>query len=108
MIRSLKSNIRSFRFSDEIAAILEKQEGKNLNDKFEGLVLFCFYKLESRKKDLADLEKRIQDERERLFRIQKATQELAYLERDIQSAKHYFGIVERRAQQIANTIEQET
>jgi len=48
---SPKSNLRSFRYSDEIAAILEAQEGASLNEKFESLVLFCFYKLESRKKD---------------------------------------------------------
>ena len=37
---SPKSNLRSFRYSDEIAAILEAQEGNSLNEKFESLVLF--------------------------------------------------------------------
>jgi hypothetical protein len=43
---SPKSNLRSFRYTDEVAAILEAQEGNSLNEKFESLVLFCFYNLE--------------------------------------------------------------
>jgi len=100
---SPKSNLRSFRYSDEIAAILEAQEGASLNEKFESLVLFCFYKLESRKKDLERIEADIKRERERLYNLQKATQELRQLETDIQSAQHYFSIVERRAKKISET-----
>ncbi|WP_312940580.1 hypothetical protein [Oscillibacter sp.] len=100
---SPKSNLRSFRYSDEIAAILEAQEGNSLNEKFESLVLFCFYKLESRKKDLQCIEEAIERERDRLHNLQKATEELRWMGRDLQSAKHYFGIVERRAKKIAET-----
>ena len=49
---SKKDNIRSFRYSSEVAAILEAQEGKSLNDKFENLVLTCFYKLSDVQKQL--------------------------------------------------------
>ena len=100
---SPKSNLRSFRYSDEIAAILEAQEGKSLNEKFESLVLFCFYKLESRKKDLQRIEADITRERDRLWNLQKATEELRMLEKDLQSAKFYFEIVERRVKKIAET-----
>lgn len=44
-MKTLKTNIRSFRFSDFVNDVLQKQTGKNLNDKFENLVLYCFYKL---------------------------------------------------------------
>jgi len=100
---SPKSNLRSFRYSDEIAAILEAQEGASLNEKFESLVLFCFYKLESRKKALESIEAEIKQERERLYNLQKATEELRQLEKNIQEAKFYFGIVERRAKAISET-----
>ena len=100
---SPKSNLRSFRYSDEVAAILEAQEGNSLNEKFESLVLFCFYKLESRKKDLQQIEADIKRERERLYNLQRATEELRQLERDLQSAQRYFEIVERRAKKIAET-----
>lgn len=100
---SPKSNLRSFRYSDEVAAILEAQEGNSLNEKFESLVLFCFYKLESRKKDLQKIEADIKRERERLYNLQRATEELRQLERDLLSAQRYFEIVERRAKKIAET-----
>lgn len=103
-----KSNLRSFRYSDEVAAILEAQEGNSLNEKFESLVLFCFYKLESRKKDLERVEADIKRERERLWNLQKATQQLRDLENDIQGAQRYFKIVERRAKAIADAAEKET
>ncbi len=100
---SPKNNLRSFRYSDEIAAILEAQEGNSLNEKFESLVLFCFYKLESRKKDLERIEADIKRERERLYNLQKATEELRELEKNIQSAQFYFKIVERQAKKISET-----
>lgn len=103
--KSLKSNLRSFRYSDEVAAILEAQEGSSLNDKFESLVLFCFYSLEQRNKDLEQIEQQISQERERLYKIQKATENLRMLERDIQSAQYYFKLVERRAKQIAEATD---
>lgn len=41
MNKNQKTNIRSFRYSDRVASILESMEGANLNAKFENLVLFC-------------------------------------------------------------------
>lgn len=98
---SPKNNLRSFRYSDEIAAILEAQEGNSLNEKFESLVLFCFYKLENRKKDLERIETDIKQKQKKLYNLQKATTELLQLEQDIQSAQRYFEIVERRAKKIS-------
>lgn len=37
-----KNNIRSFRYSDDVANILEGVEGKTLNEKFENLVRTCY------------------------------------------------------------------
>jgi len=105
---SPKSNLRSFRYSDEIAAILEAQEGNSLNEKFESLVLFCFYKLEKRKKDLELIEQDIKRERQRLYDLQHATEELRLLEKDIKDAQFYFRIVERRAKAISEAAEKET
>lgn len=41
VMKSSKNNIRSFRYSDRVAEILESMDGDNLNAKFENLVLFC-------------------------------------------------------------------
>ena len=104
---SPKNNLRSFRYSDEVAAILEAQEGNSLNEKFETLVLFCYYKVESRKKDLEEVERRIKHEQERLYNLYRATEELRMLESDIQNVKRSFAIVQRRAAAIAEKIEKD-
>lgn len=44
-MKNAKSNIRSFRYSDRVAQILESMEGDSLNAKFENLVIFCHDKL---------------------------------------------------------------
>lgn len=65
---SNKPNIRSFRFSDEVAAILQGSPGKNMNDKFENLVLHCYYeypraqeRLEKARAELVELLRQMQD-----------------------------------------------
>ena len=55
-----KDNIRSFRFSDEVLELLEGFEGKNLNEKFNNMVI-CFSKGNFKENlELAGLEKRIE------------------------------------------------
>ena len=44
-MKEAKNNIRSFRYSDRVAQILESMEGDSLNAKFENLVIFCYDKL---------------------------------------------------------------
>lgn len=101
-----KSNIRSFRYSDDIAAILEAQEGDGLNQKFENLVMFCFRSLDQRREQLDRINAQIEQRRELLHKLEKATAELAQLEKDIHSAQFSFGIVQRRAAAIAEKAEQ--
>lgn len=42
MARELRNNIRSFRYSDRVAEILESVEGDSLNDKFNNLVITAY------------------------------------------------------------------
>ena len=100
-----KNNIRSFRYSDEIACILEAQQGDNLNAKFERLVETCFCELERRQEELERINAKIEERRQTLRNLERATSELALLEQDIKSARFYFGIVERRAAAIAEKAE---
>lgn len=62
----MKTNCRSYRYSDEVAAILAQQEGKSDNDKFEQLVLTCYYKLPELQKREADLRKSIAEKLDKL------------------------------------------
>lgn len=100
-----KNNIRSIRFSDELAELIDRQAGENFSQKFEGLIQRCVWELPAQEKRLAAIKEKIRQERERLYNLQKATEELHRLENDIKSAQHYFGIVERRAKTIAEDVE---
>lgn len=48
----VKSNVRSFRYSDEVAGVLEAYPGHNLNEKFENLVLNYFWNKGKMEKDM--------------------------------------------------------
>lgn len=63
---SKKCNVRSFRFSDEVAAILEGMNGKSMNDSFEQLVLECYYKLPDLQKQCKELQEKIDRKRKEL------------------------------------------
>lgn len=102
-----KNNIRSIRFSDDLAELIDRQAGRTFTEKFEGLITRCTWELPKKEQQLADIQKRIKQEQERLFSLQKATEELRQLEQDIQSAQRYFAIVERRAKAIAEAAEKD-
>lgn len=102
-----KNNIRSIRFSDEMAELIDRQTGENFTQKFEALITRCVWELPQREEQLKKIQKDIRKEQERLFNLQKATEELKRLEQDIQSAQWYFTLVERRAKAIAEAAEKE-
>jgi hypothetical protein len=69
-----KNNIRSFRYSDEVGGILEKFKGNTLNEKFENLVLYCFWNMEKidrqiaqKQKEYDTLCKKVEDKRKELY-----------------------------------------
>lgn len=101
---SPKSNIRSFRFSDEVAAILEKQKGDSLNQKFENLVLACFWTLPKREQELKQVQEQIVAARQKLYDVQRASQEINNLMSCLRSAQSSIGIVERVAKNIADKV----
>lgn len=102
-----KNNIRSIRFSDELAELIDRQVGDTFTQKFENLVTRCVWELPQKEEQLARIQADIQRERERLYNLQRATEQLRALERDIKNAQSYFGIVERRAKAIAEAAEQD-
>ncbi len=100
-----KNNIRSIRFSDELAELIDRQVGRTFTEKFENLITRCVWELPQKEKQLEDIQKRIDREWKRLYDLQKATEQLRMLENDLASAKRSFQIVERRAKQIAEAAE---
>lgn len=101
-----KNNIRSIRFSDELADLIERQMGDTFTQKFENLITRCVWELPEQEKRLEKVREDIRLERKRLYNLQRATEQLRLLERDIQSAQRYFQIVERRAKAIAEAAEE--
>lgn len=103
-----KNNIRSIRFSDELADLIERQAGQTFTQKFENLITRCVWEVPAAEKRLEQIQEEIKRERQRLYDLQRATEQLRMLERDIKDAQRYFQIVERRAKQIAEAAEKET
>lgn len=60
-MNSKKSNIRSFRYSDRVAEILESFDGDTLNAKFENLVFYCYDKIPHVKRSVGFYEKWLKD-----------------------------------------------
>ena len=78
-----KNNIRSIRFSDELAELIDRQIGDTFTQKFENLVTKCVWELPNREKQLKDIEEQIKKERERLYRLERATEQLRQLENEL-------------------------
>ena len=103
-----KNNIRSIRFSDELAELIDRQVGDTFTQKFENLVTKCVWELPKKEEQLKAIEEKIAKERERLYSLQKATEQLRQLENDLKTTQQYFKYVERRAKAIAEAAEEET
>lgn len=66
-----KNNIRSIRFSDEIADLIDRQSGETFTQKFENLVTRCAWELPQREEQIRQLDDEIQRKREQLREIQR-------------------------------------
>ncbi len=102
-----KNNIRSIRFSDELAELIDRQAGRTFTEKFENLITRCVWELPKQEQRLEAIREKIAQEQKRLSDLQRATEQLRMLEKDIKNAQFYFGIVERRAKQIAEAAEKD-
>lgn len=97
----MKSNIRSFRFSDQVKEILEGFEGDTLNAKFENLVLYCFDKVPQRKKDLEKINQDIAEKREEYWKLCAQMRDIQELISTLERIQYYGQIAERKGKQIA-------
>ena len=102
-----KNNIRSIRFSDDLAELIDQQAGRTFTEKFENLITRCVWELPRQEERLKQVQEKIKQEQDRLYNLQRATEQLRMLEQDIKSAQRYFQIVERRAKQIAEVAGKE-
>lgn len=102
-----KNNIRSIRFSDELAALIDQQIGDTFTQKFENLITRCVWELPQKEEQLRQIQEQIGQEQQRLFDLRRATEMLRELERKIKLAEYSFQAVEKQAKAIAEAVEKE-
>lgn len=54
-----KNNIRSIRFSDDLADLIDRQVGRTFTEKFENLVTRCVWELPQKEEQLKQLDEQI-------------------------------------------------
>ena len=59
-----KTNIRSIRFTDEMAELIDRQPGDNFSAKFEALVTRCVWELPAAEAELERVNEKIRERRE--------------------------------------------
>lgn len=84
-----KPNIRSIRFSDELAELIDRQAGDTFTAKFEALITKCVWELPQKEAELKRLEKEIQQERKRLAELRKRRTKLDQVIQGIQQNLDY-------------------
>lgn len=78
-----KKNIRSIRFSDEIAELINQQIGDTFTQKFENLVKKCAWELPEKEKQLERTKEMVQREREHYLILHKQCGNYSYMLREI-------------------------
>lgn len=96
-----KNNIRSIRFSDDMAELIDQQAGDTFTQKFENLITRCVWELPKQEMRLAEIKQDIERERSQMENLQKANAGLRELEQNLQRAKYCLDLVERQAKQAA-------
>lgn len=61
-----KTNIRSIRFSDELAELIDQQVGQTFTEKFENLITRCVWELPQKEKELEQINREITTKRQQL------------------------------------------
>lgn len=73
-----KNNIRSIRFSDDIANMIDRQAGSTFTEKFERLVTRAFWELPVAENELERVNNEITIKREELRELSRKARELSW------------------------------
>lgn len=68
-----KINIRSIRYSDDVADLINRQPGKNFTEKFEYLITRCSWELPQKEEQLQKINDAIQAEKTKLINLRNKT-----------------------------------
>lgn len=78
-----KNNIRSIRFTDEMAELIDRQPGDTFQAKFDALVTRCVWELPAKNKELARVEDLIRTKREEYRDLVHQLQQLSNMTSDL-------------------------
>lgn len=73
-----KNNIRSIRFSDDLAELIDRQIGDTFTQKFENLVTTCVYLLPQKEAEIRRLDTMIEQKRKELRAMQEKYSQMSY------------------------------
>ena len=85
-----KGNIRSIRISDDMAALIEQQAGNNFTEKWENLVTRCVWELPQKEKELANIQKYIDEAWKKLEDLNRQKRQLNEIQTVLDRTKAYF------------------
>ncbi len=77
MDKAIKTNIRSFRFSDEIYEIIEKQAGESFSAKLEQLIYTAYMLVPEMEKKAAALDAQVKQAQKDLSGLQRKHQKIS-------------------------------
>lgn len=84
-----KGYIRSIRFSDDLAELIEQQVGNSFTEKYENLITRCVWELPQKEAELKRIQEEIQQERKRLADLRKRRETLNQVIQSIQQNLDY-------------------
>ena len=73
-----KNNIRSIRFSDELAELIDQQVGSSFTQKFENLITRCVWELPKKEEEIQRLDTIIERKRKELRAMQEQISKMSY------------------------------
>lgn len=95
-----KNNIRSIRFSDELAELIDRQVGNSFTEKFENLITRCTWELPAREKELEYINMEIKEKRSQLGRMSNRAYGLSQQLNDLESKVRALSIAIAKAQEL--------
>ena len=84
-----KGFIRSIRFSEELAELIDQQVGNSFTEKYENLITRCVWELPQKEAELKRIQEEIQQEWKRLADLRKRREKLDRVIRSIQQSLDY-------------------
>lgn len=100
-----KNNIRSIRFSDDLAKLIEQQVGDTFTQKFESLIYRAFWELPEKERELEEINRKIYLITQRLRALEKAEININAINNLLNNTKQNIKSILHKAEYIAQEVE---